>query len=81
MERDDKMLGSGIQALSDEELSWIAGGVLTEEDKAQCWEKAKRLKMVMTLDDFKEMNPYPGEKIQYIFSIWDQVEVPFTLYD
>ena len=37
--------------------------------------------MVMRLEEFKEMNPQGGEMIQYIISIWDQVEVPFTLYD
>ena len=37
--------------------------------------------MVMRLEEFKEMNPHGGEMTQYIISIWDQVEVPFTLYD
>ena len=70
-----------MRVLSDEELSFVSGGVLTEEQKADCWERAKRLKMVMRLEEFKEMNPQGGEMIQYIISIWDQVEVPFTLYD
>lgn len=70
-----------IRPLNDEDLDFVSGGVLTDEQKADCWEKAKRLKMVMTLEDFKEMNPHGGEVIQYIISIWDQVEVPFTLYD
>ena len=78
---DDKKLDSRMILLSDEELSFVAGGVLTDEDKADLWERAKRLKMVMRLEEFKEMNPCGGEKIDYIISIWDEVEVPFTLYD
>lgn len=80
MARDDKMLESVLRELEDEALSDVSGGVLTDEQKADCWERAKRLKMVMTLEDFKEMNPQGGEMVQYIISIWDQVEVPFTLY-
>ena len=80
MENDGKTLDSRLRFLNDGEISFVSGGVLTEEQKADCWEKAKRLKMVMRLEEFKEMNPQGGEVIDYICSIWDQVEVPFTLY-
>ncbi|MBR2836147.1 MAG: hypothetical protein IKE43_10650 [Coriobacteriales bacterium] len=68
-----------LKEIDLEELDHIAGGVLTEEDKALCWEKAKRLKIVMSLEDFKERGT-EGEVKDYIISIWDQIEVPATLY-
>lgn len=81
MGKDNKALDFEMSVLSDEELSFVSGGVLTEERKAALWEKAKRLKMVMTLEMFKEESIFDEETTDYICSIWDQVEVPFTLYD
>lgn len=80
MEKDDKGLGSQMRQLGDEELDGIAGGELSEEKKAACWEKAKRLKIIMTADLFKEQSIFDQETTDYILSIWDEVEVPFTLY-
>ena len=80
MKSGEKGLDSEMRILSDEELSPVSGGVLTEEQKADCWEKAKRLKMVMRLEEFKEESIFDEERTEYIISIWDQVEVPFTLY-
>lgn len=74
------MSRSELRKLCDEVLGDISAGELTEEQKADCWERAKRLKIVMPLEDFIEMNPDPSERVQYIISIWDQVEVPATLY-
>ena len=79
MENKDKMLDSGLRELADEALVDISGGVLTEEQKADCWEKAKRLKMVMRKEEFEEESIFDEERTEYILSIWDQIEVP-TLY-
>ena len=79
MENNDKMLESVLRELADEALVDISGGVLTEEQKADCWEKAKRLKMVMRKEEFAEESIFDEERTEYILSIWDQVEVP-TLY-
>ena len=80
MKSDGKGFDSPMRMLNDEELSPISGGVLTEEQKADCWEKAKRLKMFMRLEEFKEESIFDEERTDYIISIWDQVEVPVTLY-
>ena len=79
MENKDKMLDSVLRELADEALVDISGGVLTEEQKADCWEKAKRLKMVMRKEEFEEESIFDEERTEYILSIWDQIEVP-TLY-
>ena len=80
MEERDKMVNSVLRELADEDLDSVSGGVLTEEQKADCWEKAKRLKMVMRKEEFAEESIFDEERTEYILSIWDQVEVPGTLY-
>jgi len=76
MERNDKILDSEMQELSDETLKFITGGELTEDQKTRCWTKARQLKMVMTKADF--LRSYPaGEEKDYISSIWSEVEAPF----
>lgn len=82
MENKDKVVNSVLRELADEDLDYISGGELTEVQKADYVEKVKRLKIVMNLEDFMAFYPDGGdEKVQYICSIWDQVEVPFTWYD
>ena len=80
MDKDSEKLDSEMRHLSNEELSLISGGELTDEQKADCWEKAKRLKIIMKLEDFKERSIFDQERTEYIISIWDQVEVPDTFY-
>ena len=81
MGTDDKTFDSEMRFLSDEELSFVTGGELTDDQKAACWEGVKRLKMIMRLEQFKEQSLFDDERTEYMSSIWDQVEVPRTLYD
>ena len=80
MDKDNEKFDSEMRPLGNEELSLISGGELTDEQKADCWEKAKRLKIIMKLEDFKERSVFDQERTEYIISIWDQVEVPATFY-
>ena len=77
MEKEKPFLGK--VKIDLEELRQVSGGELTEEEKAECWETAKRLKMVTTLEGFMDYIP-PGEKRDYIVSIWDQVDAPFVYW-
>ena len=72
MEKDNKELMSKLREICDEDLMDISGGVLTDEDKHICWEKVRRLKVVMNLEEFLDVWP-PSEKRDYMCSIWADV--------
>lgn len=72
MDLDDIIPGSKMRAITDDELSEVSGGVLTDEQKQDCWEKIRRLKMFMRKEEFIEKWP-AGEQRDYMCEIWADV--------
>ena len=71
MERNGNQPDLKAKELSLEELASVAGGELTEQEKEKYWEQTRRIKMLLRLEDFIELEP-EGERKDYIISIWHE---------
>lgn len=72
MERNSRKPDLETKKISREELTYVSGGELTEEEKKKWWEKIRRAKAVMTKEDCLSRMA-EGEAKDYVRSIWDDV--------